>query len=176
MSAIGLDGPGVTATLSDLLMFLNNFLECMNLNKISGYPTEEALNDKINELMCTGDNETPDCRPSLWGIVYFSDGENNILNTEITDIDHLTYTIRIPRDAVPGTRKAVPTYWRAGSNAGGGAVKYFTGGFIYIQNMIDNGFIKTKNNLAEPMGVYLQMFPFPCFTPDAFLDAVSGSD
>jgi hypothetical protein len=30
-------------------------------------------------------------------------------------------------------------------------MKYFSGGFIYIQNMIDNGIILTKSNLDTGM-------------------------
>ena len=80
----------------------------------------------------------------MWGVVYFGDGENNILTDNITDIDHITYTIRIPRDSVPGTRSNQPGYWSPGSKNSDSRMKYFSGGFIYLQNMIDNGFIALK--------------------------------
>ena len=35
-------------------------------------------------------------------------------------------------------------------------------------------FIKVKNQGQEPEGVWMQLFPYPCYTPDTFLDAISG--
>ena len=68
----------------------------------------------------------------------------------------MTYTIRIPRDTVVGTFTKQPGYWSAGSKNSDSRMKYFSGGFIYLQNMIDNGFIKSKNESANPLGVYMQ--------------------
>ena len=34
--------------------------------------------------------------------------------------------------------------------------------------------IKNINGGQEPEGVWMQLFPYPCYTPDTFLDAISG--
>ena len=34
--------------------------------------------------------------------------------------------------------------------------------------------MKSMNGDQEPEGVWMQLFPYPCYTPDTFLDAISG--
>ena len=67
-----------------------------------------------------------------------------------------------------------PFYWSPGSKAGDSKLRYFTGGFLYIQNMVDYGLITHENSAERPLGVYMQLFPYQCYTPDSFLDAISG--
>lgn len=46
--------------------------------------------------------------------------------------------------------------------------KYFTSGFIFLQDMIDNAIIKmqTERNQKEIPGIFLQQTPTPCYVRD----------
>ncbi|CAG5108284.1 Oidioi.mRNA.OKI2018_I69.chr1.g3723.t1.cds [Oikopleura dioica] len=87
------------------------------------------------------------CTPSLWGYVEFQTQDGAPVSPDLLDLDIIKYTIRITRDTVTSTLSTAPLWWTSGSKNGGSRMKYFSGGFIYIQNMIDNGIILTKSNL-----------------------------
>ena len=152
--------------------FLGKLLGCLDLDKFEGFTNETELIMKEGELSCQA-NAT-DCEPSLWATVMFADENGEDLKPTVTT-EHIIYTIRMSRDVVPSTRSVTPTYWAPNSNDGAGRMKYFDSGFIYLQNMIDDGIIRQKEPSVQTDGIYMQMFPYPCYTPDAFLDAVSGS-
>jgi ATP-binding cassette subfamily A (ABC1) protein 1 len=152
--------------------FLGKLLGCLELDKFQGFANETELIEKEAELSCQANGT--ECEPSLWATITFADENGEDLKPGTT-AEHIIYTIRMSRDVVPSTRSVTPTYWAPNSNNGAGKMRYFDSGFIYLQNMIDDGIIRQQDPNVQTDGIYMQMFPYPCYTPDAFLDAVSGA-
>ncbi|CBY40434.1 unnamed protein product, partial [Oikopleura dioica] len=152
--------------------FLGKLLGCLELDKFQGFTNKTELIEKEAELSCQANGTA--CEPSLWATITFADENGEDLKPATTS-EHIIYTIRMSRDVVPSTRSVTPTYWAPNSNDGAGRMRYFDSGFIYLQNMIDDGIIRQQEPNVQTDGIYMQMFPYPCYTPDAFLDAVSGA-
>jgi hypothetical protein len=58
-------------------------------------------------------------------------------------------------------------YWRPGPRATPVSdTKYITYGFAYLQDMIDHAIIKLQTNNTSDIGVFTQMFPYPCYIKD----------
>ena len=58
-------------------------------------------------------------------------------------------------------------YWRPGPRSNPGTdTKYVTYGFAYLQDMIDHAIIKLQTYNTSDVGVFTQMFPYPCYIQD----------
>ncbi len=44
---------------------------------------------------------------------------------------------------------------------------YVRGGFVYLQDMVDRGITTVQTGVRQPLGVYAQQMPYPCYTDDA---------
>ena len=194
---ISCPGSEICSVLDFLERFLTPFIEtlkCFNVDKIKGFKSGETeeLIEHLDDLMCNFQAEDTlrtdnpiNCTTRLWSVIYFNyEDENgelqNITDTmSLDDLSHLTYTLRLPRDLSQSTLSIQPYFWSAGARKGSGSMKHFIGGFIYLQNMIDSAFARLQarqNGRTDynTEGVWMQMFPYPCYTPDSFLDAISG--
>ncbi|ETE72734.1 Retinal-specific ATP-binding cassette transporter, partial [Ophiophagus hannah] len=83
---------------------------------------------------------------------------------------HVKYKIRMDIDAVEKTNKIKDRYWDPGPRADPvDDLRYIWGGFAYLQDMIEQGIIKTQTQVDVPSGIYLQQMPYPCFVDDVFM-------
>lgn len=46
-------------------------------------------------------------------------------------------------------------------------LRYVRGGFVYLQDMLDRAIIQTHTGVRQPLGVYVQQMPYPCYVDDA---------
>lgn len=46
-------------------------------------------------------------------------------------------------------------------------LRYVSGGFVYLQDMVDRGIVKVQTGVSQPLGVYAQQMPYPCYMDDA---------
>lgn len=53
-------------------------------------------------------------------------------------------------------------------------MKYFTSGYIFLQDKIEQAIIKLQSNRTQLPGMYMQQFPSPCYTYDTFFMAIAG--
>lgn len=53
-------------------------------------------------------------------------------------------------------------------------MKYFTSGYIFLQDKIEQAIIKLQSNRSQLPGMYMQQFPSPCYTFDTFFLAIAG--
>ena len=53
-------------------------------------------------------------------------------------------------------------------------MKYFTSGYIFLQDKIEQVIIKLQSNRSQLPGMYMQQFPSPCYTFDTFFLAFAG--
>jgi len=60
-----------------------------------------------------------------------------------------------------------PRYWDPGPRADPmDDLRYVWGGFAYLQDMVEHAVIRTHSGQEQPMGVYLQQMPYPCYVDD----------
>lgn len=48
-------------------------------------------------------------------------------------------------------------------------LRYIWGGFAYLQDMMDHGIIQVQTSKTQPLGVFAQQMPYPCFVNDAWV-------
>jgi ABC-type multidrug transport system permease subunit len=53
-------------------------------------------------------------------------------------------------------------------------MKYFTSGFIILQDLIDQAIIKAQTGRNESPKMYMQQFPSSCYVFDAFFEGISN--
>ena len=53
-------------------------------------------------------------------------------------------------------------------------MKYFTSGYIFLQDKIEQAIIKLQSNRSQLPRMYMQQFPNPCYTYDTFFLAIAG--
>ncbi|XP_069128746.1 phospholipid-transporting ATPase ABCA1-like [Argopecten irradians] len=88
----------------------------------------------------------------------------------------VNYRIRMDPDKVDSTKRVQDRYWRPGPRRTPAVdTKYTTFGFSYIQDMVDHAIIRLQTANKQDTGIELQMFPYPCYTEDKFVYAISRS-
>ena len=61
-------------------------------------------------------------------------------------------------------------YWRPGPENSYWRMTYKFFGFIFIQDMVDRGITEVQaNETIDTMGMFLQLFPYPCYIYDRFV-------
>ncbi|XP_056020266.1 phospholipid-transporting ATPase ABCA1-like isoform X2 [Ostrea edulis] len=152
----------INATRS-LALGIAEFGGCFNLNKFKGYKNQrQMINDGVKKI------EDLD----FWAALEFqvSDNDQDPLPT------HVKYSIRMDTAKVDSTTRIQDKYWRPGPRSTAGIdTKYITYGFAYIQDMIDHAIINIQTNKQVNIGVETQQFPYPCYTRDRFIYAISRS-
>lgn len=53
-------------------------------------------------------------------------------------------------------------------------MKYFTSGYIFLQDKIEGAIIKLQTNRSNLPGIYMQQFPTPCYIYDTFFMAIAN--
>ncbi|XP_058033573.1 retinal-specific phospholipid-transporting ATPase ABCA4 [Ahaetulla prasina] len=133
------------------------YLECLTLDKFEGLADETELILHARSLL--EENK-------FWAAVVFLDMDARASQMP----SHVKYKIRMDIDAVEKTNKIKDRYWDPGPRADPvDDLRYIWGGFAYLQDMIEQGIIKTQTRVDVPPGIYLQQMPYPCFADDVFM-------
>uniref|UniRef100_A0A7N6F6P8 P-type phospholipid transporter n=1 Tax=Anabas testudineus TaxID=64144 RepID=A0A7N6F6P8_ANATE len=148
---------------SQILRLLSNFLGCLDLNKFESAPTESHLVKKALELL---PNNT------FWAGVVFE----NLQPDGSQPPPYVKYKIRMDIDEVERTNKVKDRSWSPGARDNSyNDLRYIWGGFAYLQDMMDHGIIRAQTSKSQPLGVFVQQMPYPCFVNDVFLRSLSRS-
>lgn len=51
--------------------------------------------------------------------------------------------------------------------------RYFTSGYIFLQDKIEQAIIQLHTNRTQLPGIYMQQFPSPCYVYDTFFMAIA---
>ncbi|XP_078506456.1 retinal-specific phospholipid-transporting ATPase ABCA4 [Lissotriton helveticus] len=135
----------------------NHYMECLTLDKFEGLADESHLAHEALYLL--EDNK-------FWAGLVFLDMYpwTNKLPP------HVKYKIRMDIDVVEKTNKIKDRYWDPGPRADPVEdLRYIWGGFAYLQDIIDQGIIKSQTHNDQPLGLYIQQMPYPCFVDDVFM-------
>ncbi|XP_064353466.1 phospholipid-transporting ATPase ABCA7 isoform X1 [Dromaius novaehollandiae] len=162
-------GPGLTwrqvyAEADRVLGTLAQFMECVCLDKIEAVATEEQLVARALELLE---------QRQFWAAVVFEPPANA---TAQALPPHVRYKIRMDIDDVTRTNKIKDRFWDPGPAADPFSdLRYVWGGFVYVQDLVEQAVVRVQTGAAPRTGVYLQQMPYPCYVDDVFLRVLNRS-
>ncbi|CAM5115675.1 unnamed protein product [Eretmochelys imbricata] len=142
---------------------ISRFMECVNLDKLEPVATEVRLINRSMELL--------DERRFWAGIVFPEISPNSV---ELPP--HIKYKIRMDIDNVERTNKIKDGYWDPGPRADPFEdMRYVWGGFVYLQDVVEQAIIRALTGTEKKTGVYVQQMPYPCYVDDIFLRVMGRS-
>ncbi|XP_053906261.1 phospholipid-transporting ATPase ABCA7 isoform X3 [Cuculus canorus] len=154
----------VYADVDAALSTLSQFMECVCLDKIEAVATEEQLVSRALELLE---------EQQFWAAVVFQPATNT---TGAALPSHIRYKIRMDIDAVTRTNKIKDRFWDPGPAADPFSdLRYVWGGFVYIQDLVEQAVVQVQTRAAPRTGVYIQQMPYPCYVDDMFLRVLNRS-
>ncbi|NXU17168.1 ABCA1 protein, partial [Pardalotus punctatus] len=162
-------GPNLTwhqvyADVDTVLSTLSQFMECVCLDKIEAVATEEQLVARALELLE---------EQQFWAAVVFQPPINA---TAPRLPPHVRYKIRMDIDDVTRTNKIKDRFWDPGPAADPFSdLRYVWGGFVYIQDLVEQAVVRVQTGAAPRTGVYIQQMPYPCYVDDVFLRVLNRS-
>ncbi|XP_007906223.1 phospholipid-transporting ATPase ABCA1 [Callorhinchus milii] len=148
--------------ITDVIHMFTQFLGCINLDRFEAAPTEADLVN-ISFMLLE--------KKKFWAGIVFQgmDSEKDKVPP------HVLYKIRMDIDDVENTEELEESPWYPGARDNSyNEMPYILGGFAYIQDMIDHGIMKTQLNISQPLGVYVQQMPYPCYVDDGFTQNVGS--
>uniref|UniRef100_A0AAQ4P0T4 P-type phospholipid transporter n=1 Tax=Gasterosteus aculeatus aculeatus TaxID=481459 RepID=A0AAQ4P0T4_GASAC len=147
---------------SDFLKLLSKFLGCLNLNKFEAAPTESRLVSRALELLENG---------TFWAAIVFENLQPNSSGLPA----YIKYKIRMDIEDVEPTNKLKERSWSPGARDNPFKdLRYIWGGFAYLQDMMDHGIIRVQTSKTQPLGVFAQQMPYPCYVDDGFIQNIGG--
>ncbi|XP_049663821.1 phospholipid-transporting ATPase ABCA7 [Accipiter gentilis] len=162
-------GPGLTwqqvyADADMVLSTLSQFMECVCLDKIEAVATEDQLVARALELLE---------EQQFWAAVVFQPPTNA---TAPALPPHVRYKIRMDIDDVTRTNKIKDRFWDPGPAADPFSdLRYVWGGFVYVQDLVEQAVVRVQTRAAPRTGVYVQQMPYPCYVDDVFLRVLNRS-
>ncbi|XP_069087522.1 retinal-specific phospholipid-transporting ATPase ABCA4 isoform X3 [Pleurodeles waltl] len=140
-----------------MVRMLNHYMECLTLDKFEGLADESHLAHEALYLL--EENK-------FWAGLVFLDMYPWTSKLPL----HVKYKIRMDIDVVEKTNKIKDRYWDPGPRADPVEdLRYIWGGFAYLQDIIDQGIIKSQTSNGKAFGLYIQQMPYPCFVDDVFM-------
>uniref|UniRef100_A0A3Q2Z6G7 P-type phospholipid transporter n=1 Tax=Hippocampus comes TaxID=109280 RepID=A0A3Q2Z6G7_HIPCM len=140
-----------------VIRMLNQYGDCVILDKFVALPNEDTLTYRALDLLKNG---------KFWAGLIFV----NMQSWTAKVPPHVKFKIRMDIDAVERTNKVKDRYWDPGPRADPmDDLRYVWGGFAYLQDIIEQGIIRTQTGKEWPLGVYLQQMPYPCYVDDLFM-------
>ncbi|XP_063213883.1 phospholipid-transporting ATPase ABCA7 isoform X2 [Chroicocephalus ridibundus] len=160
----GLSWQEVYADADAVLSTLSQFMECVCLDKIEAVATEEQLVARALELLE---------EQQFWAAVVFQPPTNA---TAPSLPPHVRYKIRMDIDDVTRTNKIKDRFWDPGPAADPFSdLRYVWGGFVYVQDLVEQAVVRVQTGAAPRTGVYVQQMPYPCYVDDVFLRVLNRS-
>ncbi|KAM9174579.1 phospholipid-transporting ATPase ABCA7 [Mergus octosetaceus] len=143
---------------------LSQLLECVRVDKIEAVATEERLVARALELLE---------ERQFWAAVVFQPP----LSASATALPpHVRYKIRMDIDDVTRTNKIKDRFWDPGPAADPFSdLRYVWGGFVYVQDLVEQAVVRVQSGAAPRTGVYVQQMPYPCYVDDVFLRVLNRS-
>uniref|UniRef100_UPI003AADC61F phospholipid-transporting ATPase ABCA1-like n=1 Tax=Centroberyx gerrardi TaxID=166262 RepID=UPI003AADC61F len=147
---------------TQILALLSKFLGCLDLNKFEAAPTEGHLVSKALELL---KNDT------YWAGIVFENLQPHASHPP----PYVKYKIRMDIDEAERTNKLKERSWSPGAlDNSFNDLRYIWGGFAYLQDMMDHGIVRAHTSKTQPLGVFAQQMPYPCYVDDVFIQSIGG--
>ncbi|XP_045158186.2 phospholipid-transporting ATPase ABCA1-like isoform X2 [Mercenaria mercenaria] len=145
-----------------LFSYIGEYIKCFNFDKFVGYTNRQQMMDDGIAMI---ENDL------FWAAVEFT-GMDTSTSKMPTNIE---YKIRMDVDKVDSTKRIRDRYPKPGPRRQPWHLKYFMYGFAYIQDMLEHAVIKIQTGISitSDVGIVAQQFPYPCYTEDKFIYAIS---
>uniref|UniRef100_A0A4W5LHE4 ABC transporter domain-containing protein n=1 Tax=Hucho hucho TaxID=62062 RepID=A0A4W5LHE4_9TELE len=156
------DWRDVFNSTSQILDLLKKFIGCLDLDKFEAADSEGHLVARALELL---ENDT------YWAGIVFEDLDPAASHPP----PYVKYKIRMDIDEGESTNKIKERGWSPGARDSFNNLRYIWGGFAYLQDMMDHGIIRAHTNKSQPLGVFAQQMPYPCYVDDVFLRSLARS-
>uniref|UniRef100_A0A147BM79 Putative lipid exporter abca1 n=1 Tax=Ixodes ricinus TaxID=34613 RepID=A0A147BM79_IXORI len=136
-------------------------LECVEGDRLEGFPSEESLLARGQSLMR---------EDKLWAALVFPGLEG------VQELPpFVRYKIRMDARKVDSTKRTKDRIQSPGPRRRPAMdLKYLTFGFAYLQDLVEHALVALHTGREAP-GVYLQQFPYPCYIFDQFIATISES-
>ncbi|KAF4110511.1 hypothetical protein G5714_007542 [Onychostoma macrolepis] len=142
---------------------ITQILTCFDLDKFEGVSTEAVLVEQSLKLLN---------QDHFWAGLVFTDLDPADPRTP----PHIRYKIRMDIEDTERTEKIKERSWSPSARDNPlNDLHYVRGGFVYLQDMVDRGITTVQTGVRQPLGVYAQQMPYPCYMDDAFLRSLTRS-
>ncbi|XP_059350163.1 phospholipid-transporting ATPase ABCA1-like [Daphnia carinata] len=140
------------------------YVECYEFDKFEGFDTEKEAVERGMDLIDTG---------GLWAVLVF---KNQNVDLASQNLPHnITYKLRMDSSKIDSTKRLRDFFETPMPRTSPTRdMKYFTSGYIFLQDKIEQAIIKLQTNRTQLPGMYMQQFPSPCYTYDTFFMAIAG--
>ncbi|XP_048197750.1 phospholipid-transporting ATPase ABCA7 isoform X2 [Perognathus longimembris pacificus] len=157
--------------IGHLVGTVGQVMKCVSLDKLEAAPSEAALVSRALQLIA---------ERRLWaGIVFLApEDPQNLTEMPAPGLGpgHVRVKIRMDIDDVTRTNKIMDKFWDPGPSADPLVdLRYVWGGFVYLQDLLENAAIRVLSGAQPRVGLYLQQMPYPCYVDDVFLRVLSRS-
>ncbi|XP_057192343.1 phospholipid-transporting ATPase ABCA1 isoform X2 [Triplophysa rosa] len=145
---------------------LTQILECFDLDKFEGVSSEPLLVEHALKLLN---------QDGFWAGVVFTDLYANSNDpSDHQPPTHIKYKIRMDIEDTERTDKIKERSWSPSARDNPfNDLRYVRGGFVYLQDMLDRGIIRVQTGISQPLGVYAQQMPYPCYVDDVFVSSIA---
>ncbi|KAK4029566.1 hypothetical protein OUZ56_022545 [Daphnia magna] len=157
----------IVVQLDSLAKFFSVYIECYEFDKFEGFPSEEEA--VVRGLNLLNENQ-------LWAVIIFDNADSNFTSEDELP-KHLKYKIRMDKFVIDTTER-IKDYVETPlprNDPRAGHMKYFSSGFIYLQDKIEQSITALQSMSETFPGMFMQQFPSPCFVFDTFLFAIGPS-
>ncbi|KAK9294638.1 hypothetical protein QLX08_010802 [Tetragonisca angustula] len=143
--------------LITMVGMLNDLLECVLVDRIRGFRSEEEMEAEARLLMGT--------REFLAGVVFLDKAaKRSGRSTKLQQLpDDIVYKIRMDVDYVQSTKRLKNQFWTPGPESSFIEHLRYLRGFVQLQDSIDRAIIRTKTRRDQNWKTVTQQMPYPCW-------------
>ncbi|XP_076237165.1 lipid droplet defective [Calliopsis andreniformis] len=147
---------------------LNDLLECVLVDRIRGFRSEQEMEAEARVLMET--------REFLAGVVFLNkDTKKSKRSLEHELPDDVVYKIRMDVDYVQSTKRLKNQFWIPGPESSFIEHLRYLRGFVQLQDSIDRAIVGTKSQRYQNWKTMTQQMPYPCWKDVPFQTTVYES-
>lgn len=135
---------------------LNDLLDCVLVDRIRGFRSEDEMEAEARVLMET--------REFLAGVVFLDkDSKRSKRSLEHELPDDVVYKIRMDVDYVQSTKRLKNQFWIPGPESSFIEHLRYLRGFVQLQDSIDRAIVRTKSQRFQDWRTMTQQMPYPCW-------------
>ncbi|KAK0086066.1 hypothetical protein PV325_003922 [Microctonus aethiopoides] len=138
-----------------MIGMLNNLVDCVLVDRMIGFDTEEELELESKRLIITNE--------FLAGVVFLNTNERMKRSFEHGLPDNIIYKIRMDVDYVPSTKRLKNQFWIPGPEDSFIEDLRYLRGFVQLQDSIDRAIIEIKSGKKQNWKTLSQQMPYPCW-------------
>ncbi|XP_056103062.1 phospholipid-transporting ATPase ABCA1 isoform X2 [Rhinichthys klamathensis goyatoka] len=158
------DWRNIFIAVSQIAQQLTQILRCFDLDKFEGVSSETVLVEQSFKLLN---------QDRFWAGLVFTGLYDS---SDLQPPPHIRYKIRMEIEETERTDKIKERSWSPTARDNPfNSLRYVRGGFVYLQDMVDRGITKVQTGVSQPLGVFAQQMPYPCYMDDVFLRSLTSS-